>query len=74
MQNYENSKDEQEILVISLNIIQIIKLWCNNIDIFISKTEKKDSKIPRNISDDYSEFVKVQAYLQDILKDIYVIK
>jgi len=72
MQVYKKSQETQEILVISLELIKIIKLWCSNVDVYISKMDKREVKIPKFISDDYSEFVRLQTFLQDILRDIYV--
>jgi hypothetical protein len=52
--------------------MQIIQLWCGNIEIFFGKVEKKDARIPKQIDDDYNEFLKIESSLQDFLKKIYV--
>jgi hypothetical protein len=65
MQIYEKSQDPQDNLVFSLALLKIIKLWCNNVDVYISKLDKREAKIPKNISDDYSEFITLQGYLQE---------
>jgi len=64
--------DETESFVISVNLIQIIKLWCTNVEILIDKSEKKDHCISRYLYDDYREFLDKYNFLQEFLKNTYV--
>ena len=47
-------------------------MWSNSIDVYADRVDKKETKIPKYISDDYYEFIRMQAYLQEILKKFYV--
>ncbi len=67
-----NTSDDIETLVLTLNLIQIIKLWCVNLEILFDRNEKKDRRIPRYLYDDYAEFSKNYIFLQDFLKGVYV--
>lgn len=69
---YDASTAENEMLQLILNIMQTIKLWCNNVEVFILRIEKKDSKVTNIIYDDYNEFIKAKSFLQDFMEQIYV--
>jgi hypothetical protein len=67
-----NSQEEQDILTLTLDILQIIRLWSLNVEIYFYRLQKKDARIQKFLSDDYVEFVKLQSELERFLRDSYV--
>ena len=68
MENNNECSDEDN-LILTLNIVHIIKLWCNNVNYYVSKN---DGKIPRHIYDDYIEFEKMKDKMQIFLEKFCV--
>lgn len=68
----EECQDDTLNLVYTLDILYIIRLWSVNVEIYFDKSQKGSAVIPKNISDDYSEFIQYNPVLQRFLKDSYV--
>lgn len=69
-------KTEEERIVFMIGVIQIIKKWCENVQIYISKKERGfDNENIRNILyEDYVNFNNRKDDLTNFMKNVYVNK
>jgi hypothetical protein len=72
---YEERKNidiNNEFIISSLNLMQIIKLWSLNIEIYQNKIDLKEIRISQNLYEDYNEYSRNCGFLQELLKQIHV--